>query len=303
MNKKMLRAVAALVLTLAAGTAGYSAGSNVERTPEAAIPAQTISAPTIGTTRILYSLDKKQNDAELIALIDDAHDHIYFAIYTFTHAGIADALVRAKMRGVDVRGLMDSEQSRSSYSAPIVAKLKSANIPLLTERHASGNGIMHIKLLVTEKAYAFGSYNWTSSATTLNDEILEIGTDPEARSAYEHILKRLFEAYRNSAAAGAAAVVSDAVYDYTEAIQHVGEYASVRGKLVNVSTSKTGTMFLDFCASYKNCPFSGVIFADDTKKFNKLSSYIGATITLSGKISLYQDKAEIILSDPKQLKN
>lgn len=303
MNQKIIRAIVALILTLAAGSAGYSAGSDKMRDTDISIPVQTVSAPAAGTTRILYSLDARQNDQELIALINTAEDHIYFAIYTFTLSDVADALVKAKKRGVAVKGLMDSEQSRSSYSAPIIGELRAAGIPLLTEKHTSGNGIMHIKLLVTEKAYAFGSYNWTSSATKINDEILEIGTDPNIKQAHENILKRLFEEYRTSAAAGAAATVSDTVYDYTDAPKHVGEYASVRGTLIKTYTSKTGTVFLDFCKEYKNCSFSGVIFADDIKKFSDLSRHVGTPLILNGKISLYQGKAEIILSSPNQISN
>lgn len=299
MNQKIIRAAAALVLAAAAGAAGYSLGS--AQGVKTDIPAQTVSAPKEGTMRIVYSLDARQNDQELIALINAAQDHIYFAIYTFTLPTIADALVEAKERGVDVRGLMDSEQSGNSYGAPIAAKLRAAGIPLLTERHESGNGIMHIKLLVTEQAYAFGSYNWTKSATTLNDEILEIGTDSALRQAYENVLKRLFDAYRGSAAAGAAASVSIGTISYTDAPAHVGERASVRGTLVDAHTSASGTVFLDFCKSYKTCPFSGVIFADDAKKFGDLSRYVGTSITISGKISSYQGRAEIILSDSSQI--
>ncbi len=301
MNQRIIRAAAALMLALAAGATGYAAGGNGAQGAGVNIPAQTVSAPAAGSIRIVYSLDKKQNDQEIIALIDEAEEYVYFAIYTFTLQSIADALVAAKNRGIDVRGIMDSEQSSNSYGAPITLKLRTADIPLFTERHASGNGIMHIKLLVTEQAYAFGSYNWTKSATTLNDEILEIGTDPALRQAYENILKRLLEAYKGNAAAGAAASVSIGTINYTEALAHIGEYASVRGTLIDAYTSKSGTVFLDFCQNYKNCPFSGVIFADDVKEFGDLSRYVGATVTLTGKISSYQDKAEIILSNPSQI--
>ena len=94
MNQKMLRAIVALVLALAAGGAGYSTGAN--SAPVAvSIPAQTVSAPAAGSVRVVYSLDQKQNDKEIIALIDGAKEHIYFAIYTFTLPSIADALVAA----------------------------------------------------------------------------------------------------------------------------------------------------------------------------------------------------------------
>ncbi|MCX6787337.1 MAG: phospholipase D-like domain-containing protein [Candidatus Kaiserbacteria bacterium] len=304
MKTKIIRASVALVLVLAAGGAGYGLGSGntAAQIANIDIPAQTVSAPPAGSLRVVYSLDQKQNDKEIIALIDAATSHIYFAIYTFTLPSIADALVAAKERGIDVRGIVDSEQSSNSYGAPITEKLLAAGISVVTEKHATGNGIMHIKAIVTDSAYALGSYNWTNSATTINDEILEIGTDPTLRQVYENILKRLLDAYKgNSAAAGAAAHVSIGTIDYTNAPAHIGDYASVRGTLVDAYTSASGTVFLDFCKSYKTCPFSGVIFADDVKKFGDLSRYAGQTVTLTGKISSYQDKAEIVLSDPSQL--
>ena len=301
MKEKLMRAGVALVLTLAAGGAGYMIGVASVPAP-VSIPAQTVTAPPVGSVRVIYSLDQKQNDKELIALIDGAKTKIYFAIYTFTLPSIADALVAAKKRGVDVRGIIDSEQSRNSYGAPITKKLLGAGIPVVVEKHSTGNGIMHIKALVTDSAYAIGSYNWTNSATTINDEIIEIGTDPALRQAYENILKKLLDAYAgNSAAAGAAATVSIGTIDYTDATAHVGDLASVRGTLYDSYTSASGTVFLDFCKSYKTCPFSGVIFADDAKKFGDLSRYAGQTVTLTGKISSYKGKAEIVLSDPSQL--
>jgi len=303
MNLKIARAGVAIVLAGAAGFVGYTAG-NSAAPKNIEIPAQTVTAPATGAVRVIYSLDKKQNDQEIIALINEAENHIYFAIYTFTLPNIADALVAAKKRGVDVRGIVDSGQASDSYGAPIIKILLDGGVSVVTEKHATGNGIMHIKLLVTEQAYAFGSYNWTKSATTINDEILEIGTDKALRQAYENILKRLLEAYRgNSAAAGAAASVSIGTINYTETLAHIGEYASVRGTLVEAYTSKTGTVFLDFCENYKTCSFSGVIFADDAKKFGDLSRYAGQVVTLTGKIVSYEGKAEIILSSPSQLSN
>lgn len=303
MNQKIIRSAVAAVLTFTAGGVGYTAGhSGAAGSGAPSIPAATVPAPAAGSMRIIYSLDRKQNDKEIIALIDAAKSRIYFAMYEFTLKDIADALVAAKERGVEVRGLVDAGESANSYDKPIIAELIAAGIPVETEKHASGNGIMHIKAIVTDSAYALGSYNWTNSATTLNDEILEIGTDPTLRQTYENILRRLFDAYKGtSAAAGAAAPVSIGIIDYADAPAHIGALASVRGTLVEAYTSKSGTVFLDFCTSYKNCPFSGVIFADDVKNFGDLSRYKGAVVTLSGKISSYKDKAEIILSNQSQI--
>lgn len=304
MSEKSKRIAGALLLALASAAGGYLAGTL--RTPtEAAvpsIPAVTIAAPPPSAVRIIYSLDKRQNDQELIALIEGAHEYLYFAIYTFTLENVADALIAAKERGVDVRGVVDREQAAKSFMRPVIEKLVAAGIPVRTKPPGAG-GIMHIKMLATENAYATGSYNWTKSATTENDEILEIGTDPALIAAYTRILRSLFDAYAGTnAAAQAAASRSAGDIDYTEAPAHVGESARVHGILIEAYTSASGTVFLDFCESYKTCPFSGVIFADDAKKFGDLARYEGTQITLTGIISSYQGRAEIKLSDPSQLR-
>lgn len=297
----MLRAAVAALLTLAGAGAGYAAGHG-ESADDPRIPAQTVAAPPANSVRIIYSLDEKQNDQEIIALIDAAKSRIYFAMYEFTLSDIADALVAAKERGVEVRGLVDSGESANSYDQPVIEELVAAGIPVETEKHGSGTGIMHIKAIVTDNAYALGSYNWTSSATTINDELLEIGTAPALRQAYENVLVKLLDAYAGTnAAARTAAPAPAGIIDYTDAPQHIGSYASVRGVLVDAYATQSGTVFLDFCKNYKSCPFSGVIFADDVKKFGDLSRYVGQAITLTGTIASYEGKAEIILTEPSQL--
>jgi len=43
-------------------------------------------------------LDDKQNDQEIINVIDGARKYVYFAIYEFTKDNIAQALIAAKER-------------------------------------------------------------------------------------------------------------------------------------------------------------------------------------------------------------
>jgi phosphatidylserine/phosphatidylglycerophosphate/cardiolipin synthase-like enzyme len=141
---------------------------------------------------IYYSLDEKQNDAHLIDVIDHAHSTIYFAIYTFTLSDVAAALVRAAKRGVKVQGIMDRGQSQIEAQAKIIRSLEKAGVKVVLDTHPQG--IMHIKALVTDSAYALGSYNWTASATYYNDEILEIGTDSVLRAHYESIIREVITA-------------------------------------------------------------------------------------------------------------
>jgi len=143
---------------------------------------------------VLYSLDAKHNDLAIIQAIDDADQYAYFAVYTFTETDIADALIQAKQRGIDVRGITDRDQSAIPEEAAVLRKLRAAGISVETQKHP--DGIMHMKLLVTDQAYAVGSYNWTWSATNVNDEVLEIGTDSTVREDYLAIVKKVLEANR-----------------------------------------------------------------------------------------------------------
>jgi len=89
--------------------------------------------------------------------------------------------------------------------------------------------------------------------------------------------------------------------DYTEAPDHVGEYACVVGRIDHVNRPRE-TTFLNFCTDYKNCPFGAVIFRADTYKFPNPEQYEGKTVEITGLIRSYQGRPEIILKEPGQIK-
>lgn len=143
---------------------------------------------------VYYNQDRELNK-EIIQAIRDADEYVYFAVYTFTRFDIKDALLAANHRGVKIVGLVDREQTQKiEQQQKIVKELQAAGIPIYEQDHL---GIMHFKTLVTEKIYASGSYNWTSAATNLNDEVLEIGKNDHVRLQYKKILEELFEEYGN----------------------------------------------------------------------------------------------------------
>jgi hypothetical protein len=268
---------------------------------------------------VLYSLDKRANDRAIISVIDGAQKYIYFAVYTFTKDDIADALVNAKRRGIDVRGITDAGQAETAYEKPIVQKLEAADITIETQKH--DGGLMHIKAIATDKAYAMGSYNWTESATVANDELLEIGTDDCLRGVYTDIIKRILTTNQGAGAvniqdqvknnaqskdwgvtSGVLPATTGKIYSYNNAAAHIGETAAVEGAPVDIYVSAGGMVFFDYCKSYKNCPFGAVIFASDASKFKNISQYRGKTIDVTGVIKSYGGKAEIVISDPGQIR-
>ena len=95
--------------------------------------------------------------------------------------------------------------------------------------------------------------------------------------------------------------IGDGEYTIDEAVEHIGEKATVVGKVDKVFTSKSGTVFFDFCDNFQTCPFSAVIFAKDVEKFKDLSQY-EREVRLTGIIKSYQGKAEMVLNGPEQIK-
>lgn len=89
-------------------------------------------------------------------------------------------------------------------------------------------------------------------------------------------------------------------YDFTEAMDHIGEKARVTGEVLRVFTAKSGVTFLDFCEDFSDCQFSAVIFASDRDKFPDVNSY-KRKVTITGIIKSYNGKAEIILKNPEQV--
>lgn len=143
--------------------------------------------------RIYYNQDQQAN-IEVTRTIQDAEKFVYFAIYTFTRDDIRDALLAAKYRGLEVRGIIDKNQSKAIDSQKaIVKELQDAGIDVVFNDHSY---IMHLKTVVTDKGWVSGSYNWTTAATNLNDEIIEVGNDEDLRKQYEDTIRKIIDHYK-----------------------------------------------------------------------------------------------------------
>ena len=85
-----------------------------------------------------------------------------------------------------------------------------------------------------------------------------------------------------------------------EATNHVDETVTVTGKVAQVSIR--GMTYLNFEKPYPATPFSGVIFAAKTNLFTDLDKLKDKNVELSGKITLFRDRAQIVLESTNQLK-
>lgn len=87
-----------------------------------------------------------------------------------------------------------------------------------------------------------------------------------------------------------------------EALKHIGDTACVAGKVRTVTESPSGAWFLNFCDDSRECPFAVVAFARDLRDVGDVRFLAGKEVEIHGKIREYQGRAEIILSDRKQLR-
>ena len=138
--------------------------------------------PTQITPQIKVLFSPQDNCAqEIVSEIDKAKDYVYVAMYFFTSRPIAQALIRAKDRGVDVKVCLDEEQLTSEYSKSRFLESKDINIKLI-----GGSGIMHNKFCIIDDHITLtGSYNWTVSADLKNDENLLIIESKEITRIYK----------------------------------------------------------------------------------------------------------------------
>jgi hypothetical protein len=89
---------------------------------------------------------------------------------------------------------------------------------------------------------------------------------------------------------------------HTEAEKRIGQQTCVTGKVINVGESKSGTLFLNFCEKYRDCPFTVVVFPSHLKDVGDVRALEGKTIEIFGKITSWRGHAEIALKDARQLK-
>jgi phosphatidylserine/phosphatidylglycerophosphate/cardiolipin synthase-like enzyme len=106
--------------------------------------------------------------AECVARIAGAKTSVRVLAYSFTSRPIAEALVEAKDRGIDVRVVLDKEQPLDRHSQ--MPALVEAGVPVKVDhKHA----IMHDKVIIVDgRTVLTGSFNFSVAAEEHNAENL-----------------------------------------------------------------------------------------------------------------------------------
>ena len=170
---KLISAISGLILMLGAGCG-----------PPVSIPqgVQVYFSPRGGATEAVVSA------------LDHATNSVLVQAYSFTSPPIAQALVAARRRGVNVRVILDKSQQTEKYSEADF--LKNQGIPTLID---SQHAIAHNKIMILDGYVVLtGSFNFTKAAEENNAENLLVINDSVLAGEYTrnwHAHEQHSEAY------------------------------------------------------------------------------------------------------------
>lgn len=124
--------------------------------------------------------------ALIVQAIENARKQVLVQAYSFTSRSIAQALIEARRRGLDVQLVADPKQAHSSEHS-LVAYVAAAGVPtFFDEAHDSAhNKVMVIDAEATNPVVITGSFNFSQAAQRKNAENLLLFRDnPQLTAAY-----------------------------------------------------------------------------------------------------------------------
>ena len=133
--------------------------------------------------------DKAAN--RILELIRGAQTNINFLAYSFTSHDIGAAIMERAQAGVVVKGVMDHGQVKSTKVTEY-DPFRQAGLDVRLDGNL--DGLMHHKvIIIDQKIVITGSYNFTASAETTNDENVVIIFSPEVAVRYMEEFQRVYQ--------------------------------------------------------------------------------------------------------------
>jgi phosphatidylserine/phosphatidylglycerophosphate/cardiolipin synthase-like enzyme len=178
----MRRVLLGLILSLACAAEAQIPAQAVEAFPVRQTPP---AVPARGTVQVAFT-PWDNAEAMIVDGIRRAKQQILVQAFSFTSRALANALMAARRRGVDVQVLADREQTFSGEASRI-PDLVQAGIPVMLEvRYQSAhNKVMVLDAGTADAAVITGSYNWTYAAQYKNAEnVLILRHNPDVANAY-----------------------------------------------------------------------------------------------------------------------
>ena len=126
----------------------------------------------------------------IVELVSAAQRSIHFLAFSFTSDAIGGAMLERAAQGVMVAGVFDESQLRSNRGSEYAGMLEAG----LDVRIDGSPGKLHHKLIVIDgRIVILGSYNFSQSAETRNDENMLVFHDERLAAVFEAEWQRLFD--------------------------------------------------------------------------------------------------------------
>lgn len=127
----------------------------------------------------------------IVSLIRSCRRQAAICVFTITDDAIAEALLEAHQRGVDLRLITDDDKAGDRGSD--VAALARAGVPVRVD-HSEHH--MHHKFALFDGAILVtGSYNWTRSAAADNEENIVVSSEPRLVAPFAETFEALWRRF------------------------------------------------------------------------------------------------------------
>lgn len=110
----------------------------------------------------------------------------------------------------------------------------------------------------------------------------------------------LFAAALLAAAPFGAPAARAATVAPAEAGHYAGRKITVEG-VANVTTTRSGVVFVDLGGVGRGAPFTGFIAKENAARFPDVGRYSGKTVDITGTVQTFRGRPEIVLTDPGQI--
>lgn len=125
----------------------------------------------------------------IIPLIKKSKKSIFVPAFLITDKWLADELIAANARGVEVRVILDALSSNSPYSQ--IHRLRASGVQVKVENYA---GKIHSKsIIIDDEIVVLGSMNFSMSGQNHNDENVVIIKHPKMAQEYRKFFDYLWE--------------------------------------------------------------------------------------------------------------
>lgn len=136
---------------------------------------------TVSNIEVVFSPNQGATDA-IVKAISEARKSVLVSAYSFTSQKIAQALLDAKKRNVDVKIILDKSQVSQRYSSSKFFENLGFDLKIDVKHAIYHNKVM----IIDDKTIITGSFNFTKAAESKNAEnILIIRDNPKLAQLYK----------------------------------------------------------------------------------------------------------------------